>query len=163
LARPGAALYSVNPIEGGVNPMNSVIRLVAPIIHLQDLGKDLPVGYCMKYLTQYNRNLIATLPIGYADGYPRALGNERGKVFLNGVEAPVVGNVSMDLITIDVTNVPNVKMGDYAEIYGENCTIDEMASKCGTIGYEILTSLGHRFKRIYLEEETAIDVNNNTH
>lgn len=161
LCRPGIALYSGNPLDKCANPMRNTIKLSAPIIHLQELDEGTPVGYCMKYTCPQPATLIATFPLGYADGYSRKFSQGNGKVFINGVFAPVVGNVSMDLITVDVTHVlPRPKLGDFAEIYGDNCTIDDMASLAGTISYEILTSLGKRYTRIYKNSENN-DVNNN--
>lgn len=150
LVRPGAALYGLNPISG-LNPMHNPIKLTAPIIQLQELVEGRHISYGKTFMT--NRcSLIATLPLGYADGYSRAFSN-RGEVFIDDHCAPVVGRVSMDLITVDVTDVPRHKifLGKQVEIIGNHCTIDRLANIIGTISYEILTKLGPRYKRVYVK------------
>jgi len=150
LARPGAALYGLNPL-GKVksNPMQNPVTLKASIIHLQSLTPNSHIGYNMTFVTKRN-SLIATLPFGYADGFSRGFSNQ-GKVFINGYNAPIVGRVSMDFINIDVTDLPpaDIFLGQEVEIIGNNCTPDKIASIINTIGYEILTSLGNRYKRVY--------------
>jgi len=149
LVRPGAALYGLNPINGP-SPMHNPIRLTAPIIQLQELVEGHHISYGKTFTTNRS-SLIATLPLGYADGYSRAFSN-RGEVFIDDHCAPVVGRVSMDLITIDVTDVPRNKvfLGKEVEIIGNHCTIDRLANIIGTISYEMLTKLGSRYKRTYI-------------
>ena len=130
--------------------MQNVLNLTAPIIQLKTIGSNSHVGYNTSFTTK-NDTIIATLPIGYADGYSRIFSN-CGEVFIDGHIAPVIGKVSMDLVTIDVTNIPPHKifLGQKVEIINDYCTIDKIASIIGGIGYEILTLLhGPRFKRIY--------------
>ncbi len=143
LARPGAALYGLNPV------MKNPVTLKAPIIHLQNLTLDSHIGYNMTFTTKRD-SVIATLPLGYADGFSRNFSNQ-GEVFINGRSVPIVGRISMDLINIDVTDLPplDIFLGQEAEIIGNYCTPDKIASIIGTIGYEVLTSLGSRYKRIY--------------
>ncbi|MDN3030365.1 MAG: alanine racemase [Candidatus Tisiphia sp.] len=150
LIRPGASLYGLNPLGiSSKNPMHNPIRLTAPIIQLQELPPESYIGYNMTFKTKRNR-LIATLPLGYADGYSRAFSN-CGEVCIGSYLAPVVGRVSMDLITIDVTELPpnEIFLGQQVEIIGDYCTPDKIASVINTIGYEILTMLGDRYKRVY--------------
>lgn len=150
LTRPGAALYGINPlIDGTVNPMQNPVRLVAPIIQLQELSAKDHIGYNMTFTTERS-SVIATLPLGYADGYPRALSN-KGEVYIGKYRAPIVGRISMDLITIDVTDLPpeEIFLGREVEIIGNYCTPDKIANIIGTIGYEILTMLGNRYKKVY--------------
>jgi alanine racemase len=149
LSRPGAALYGINPLANMPNPMEKPVRLLAPIIHIQHLKPGSAIGYNMTFVTD-NNSVIATLPLGYADGYLRSLSN-KGVVYIDGIESKVVGRISMDLITIDVTHVPANKIfiGKEVEIIGENCTPDKLAGISNTIGYEILTNLGQRYERIY--------------
>ncbi len=150
LIRPGAALYGINPTPTKSNPMHHPIRLVAPIIQIQEIPVNSSVGYNMTFLTDRD-SIVATLPIGYADGYSRIYSN-CGEVYIDGYKAPVIGRVSMDLITIDVTNLPPEKvfLGQEVEIIGDNCTTDKVASISGIFSYEILTMLGSsRYKRIY--------------
>jgi alanine racemase len=148
LARPGAALYGVNPTPGAVNPMRPVARLTARIMQLRDVAAGDGVGYDHQWVA--NRpSRIATLPIGYADGYHRVLGNQ-AEVSLDGRLCPVVGRVSMDLITVDVTERPQATIGDWCEVIGPAVPVETLAALAGTNGYEILTSLGRRFHRRYL-------------
>lgn len=150
LIRPGAALYGINPSgDSSKNPMHNPVRLTAPIIQLQELSAEDYIGYNMTFKTN-RKSLIATLPLGYADGYFRSLSNN-GEVFIDSYKAPVIGRVSMDLITIDVTDLPpdRVFLGKEVEIIGNNCTPDKIASIINTIGYEILTNIGNRYKKIY--------------
>jgi alanine racemase len=148
LARPGAALYGVNPTPGAVNPMRPVARLTARIMQLRDVAAGDGVGYDHQWVA--NRpSRIATLPIGYAVGYHRVLGNQ-AEVSLDGRLCPVVGRVSMDLITVDVTERPQATIGDWCEVIGPAVPVETLAALAGTNGYEILTSLGRRFHRRYL-------------
>jgi len=95
--------------------------------------------------------IIAILPVGYADGLSRKLGNKTGNLFIKGNRVPIIGNVCMDMCMADVTGL-NAEDGDEAEIFGDNITIDEIAIKCETIPYEILTSIPARVKRVFFRE-----------
>ncbi|XVN40263.1 MAG: alanine racemase [Rickettsia endosymbiont of Argas persicus] len=150
LTRPGAALYGLNPLgDNKVNPMQNPVTLKAPIIHLQSLTPSSHIGYNMSFVTKRD-SIIATLPLGYADGFSRGFSNQ-GVVFINGRQARIVGRISMDLVNIDVTDLPpsEIFLGQEVEIIGNNCSPDKIASIINTIGYEILTSLGSRYKRVY--------------
>ncbi|WP_375327514.1 alanine racemase [Candidatus Tisiphia endosymbiont of Nemotelus uliginosus] len=150
LIRTGAALYGINPSESLINnPLHNPVRLTAPIIQLQELSAEDYIGYNMTFQTGRN-SIIATLPLGYADGYSRAFSNY-GEVFIDSYKAPIVGRVSMDLITIDVTDLPPEKvfLGQQVEIIGNNCTPDKIANIINTIGYEVLTMMGNRYKKVY--------------
>jgi alanine racemase len=94
---------------------------------------------------------IAIIPLGYADGIDRKLGNKNGSVFIHGKRVPIVGNICMDMLMIDITGL-DVKPGEKVEIFGENIPITEVAEKAGTIPYEILTGISQRVKRVYLQE-----------
>jgi alanine racemase len=148
LARPGAALYGVNPTPGAPNPVRPVATLRARIMQLRDVAAGQGVGYDHQWVAA-RPSRIATLPIGYADGYHRVLGN-RAEVSIAGSTCPVVGRVSMDLITIDVTGCPEAAIGDWCEVIGPAVPVEKLAALAGTNGYEILTSLGRRFHRRYL-------------
>ncbi len=151
LARPGAALYGVNPTPWTDNPMAGTVRLEAPVLQVRDIDTGDTVGYGATHTTRHSAR-IATLPIGYADGYLRSLSG-RGHVRIAGREAPVVGRVSMDLITVDVTSLPQdaVHPGTPVELIGPGQPVDAVARDAGTIGYEILTALGRRYARHYLD------------
>jgi alanine racemase len=149
LIRPGVALYGVNPTPNRANPMTPVVRLAGKIIQIREIAAGQSVGYGATYKAD-DRRRIATIPVGYADGYPRALGN-RAEVSVAGVKVPVVGRVSMDLITIDVTDVPekDVHVGALVDLIGGGIDIDTLAAQADTIAYDVLTSLAGRFHRIY--------------
>jgi alanine racemase len=107
----------------------------------------------------YNRNgslkndgMIATVRIGYADGYLRAFGNGVGRMLVNGVLVPTVGNVSMDMCMLDITEVPGVREGDEVIVFNEQQRIEQLAAQIGTIPYEILTNISQRVKRVYFYE-----------
>ncbi len=151
LARPGVALYGVNPTPGSPNPMAQVVRLQAKILQVRDVDSAETVGYGATHRIA-GPSRIATLPVGYADGYLRSLGN-RATAYIGDYEAPLVGRVSMDLITIDVTAVPEAQCrpGMTVDLIGPHHTVDDLAAQAGTIGYEILTSLGRRYHRVYAD------------
>ncbi len=148
LVRPGIALYGSNKGRGPT--MRHVATLTAPIIQLRRIDTPQTVGYGATREVAAGA-LLATIPVGYADGYMRSLSNVASGYIL-GYKAPVVGRVSMDLIVLDVTRVPQSKIGigTEVELLGERCTVDELAKQAGTIPYEILTRLGDRFKRVYV-------------
>ena len=147
LARPGAALYGLNPIPGAANPMRPTVRLRARVLSVRDLKPGDPVGYNATWrATRPSR--IATAAIGYADGLHRSLSN-RGRAFFDGRPVPLVGRVSMDLTTFDVTDIP-LDPGAWLELIGPSQGPDDIALVAGTNGYEVLTSLGRRFHRQYL-------------
>ncbi|MEE1611613.1 alanine racemase [Microvirga sp. CF3016] len=158
LVRPGYALYGGNPTPDRDNPMKPVVGLEARIVQLRWVEADHTVGYNGRWLA-LTRRRIATLSVGYADGYPRAAsargksGDEllAGMALVAGRPCPFAGNVSMDLITIDVTDVPEnqVQRGDTVTLIGGDLTVDEVGRRSGTIGYEILTNLGQRYARAY--------------
>jgi alanine racemase len=147
LLRPGAALYGLNPTPYTINPMKNVVSLFAKIMQISDVISDDFVGYGATYKTKAGTK-IAVLPIGYSDGYNRHLSN-KGFVVVNGSKAPVIGRVSMDLVTIDITGL-TCQVGDAVEIIGPHYPADAAAEAAGTIGYEILTSLSRLAERSYL-------------
>jgi alanine racemase len=158
LVRPGYALYGGNPTPDRDNPMSAVVSLEARVVQLRWVEEDDTVGYNGRWLA-LGRRRIATLSIGYADGYPRSAsargksGEEllAGQALVAGHPCPFAGNVSMDLIAIDVTDIPEgeIKRGDTVALIGGPLTIDEVGRRADTIGYEILTSLGRRYARSY--------------
>jgi alanine racemase len=150
LVRPGIALYGGNPFNGRDNPMEPVATLSARILQIREVDEPLTVGYGATYGATPPARL-ATLGVGYADGYPRCLGNV-GVAALGGRRVPVVGRVSMDLTCVDVTSVPReeARVGAWVELIGAQVPLDEVAAAAGTIGYEILTGLGRRLQREYV-------------
>jgi alanine racemase len=153
LARPGIALYGGNPFADRPNPLEGVVTLTAPILQLHDVAEPEPVGYGATYVASPPAR-IAVVGIGYADGYSRSLGNT-GTAAVMGRRVPVVGRVSMDLISIDVGALPReaVNVGDAVELIGPTVGVDEVAAAAGTISYEILTGLARRLAREYVESD----------
>lgn len=149
LARPGVALYGVNPTPGQSNPMAQVVRLQARILQIREIDAPTTVGYGAAFRAA-GPTRIATVAAGYADGYLRSL-SSCGTAFLAGIATPVVGRISMDLITLDVTQVPAERLhpGALVDLLQPGDGLDRLAEEAGTIGYEILTSLGRRYRRVY--------------
>ena len=147
LARPGAALYGVNPTPGKPNPMLPVVRLAAKVIQNRALEAGTGVGYGHAFRAEAPLG-VATISLGYADGWPRCA---TAGGWFEGAPLPLVGRVSMDSIILDSSTLPSGRLlaGDLVEMIGRNQTVDDVAGMAGTIGYEILTSLGPRFHRRY--------------
>ncbi|WP_316214982.1 alanine racemase [Bradyrhizobium sp. SZCCHNR2035] len=160
LVRPGAALYGVNPTPEADNPMQPIADIKARIVQLRELERGDTVGYGGTW-TARRPTRIAVISAGYADGYFRAAGSNDGTrgadVIIAGKRCPIAGRISMDLIAADVTDVPpkTIKRGHMATLLGEGITVDELAHHFGTIGYEVLTSLGKRYTRVYKGEPDA--------
>jgi alanine racemase len=154
MARPGVALYGVNPTPGRSNPMRPVIELQARIVQVRVVPKGETVGYNAGW-TAKRQTRLAVVAVGYADGYLRAAGASDdapgGDAIVAGKRCPIAGRVSMDLIAIDVTDLPegSARRGELAKLIGDEISVDDVASAAGTIGYEVLTSLGKRYHRVY--------------
>lgn len=160
VTRPGIALYGGEARNDIANPMQVVATLEARIVQIRHAKKGETVSYgATQTLTRETK--IAVVSVGYADGYPRAGSGAgvplRGSIsdgahgFVGGHKVPLLGRVTMDLCMIDVTDVPNENLADgWIELFGENIALDDAASACGTIGYELLTSIGNRYERQYL-------------
>jgi alanine racemase len=152
LTRPGYALYGGNPTPGQPNPMQPVVRLEATILQLRTVEPADTVGYNGQW-TARRPTRIATISVGYADGWLRSLSatdtKTGGFALVNGIRCPFAGRVSMDLITLDVTDAPegSVKAGQTVVLIGDGIGVDDVAAAAGTNGYEILTSLGGRYQR----------------
>jgi alanine racemase len=155
LARPGYALYGGNPTPGHANPMRPVVRLEAMVMQVREVASGDTIGYNAQW-TARRPTRIATLSIGYADGWLRSQSatddHAGGLALINGRPCPFAGRVSMDLITVDATDLPPgaVKRGDTAVLLGDGITVDDVAVRAGTNGYEILTDLGRRYARHYI-------------
>ncbi|MDX2074196.1 MAG: alanine racemase [Alphaproteobacteria bacterium] len=150
LGRPGCALYGINPVAGE-NPMRHVATLSAPILQIRELDRDESVGYGATFEAGKNAR-IAIVGLGYSDGYFRSLSN-RGVAFIAGHKVPIVGRISMDMIALDVSQVPAsaITENSRAEFINVGQTVDDIAEQCGTIGYEVFTRIGRRVRRIYTE------------
>ena len=154
LARPGAALYGVNPTPGSPNPMQSVVELTGRILQLRNVERDETVGYDATW-TAKRASRIAVVALGYADGLMRGGSgtDDRpgGAAIIAANRCPIVGRISMDLVCVDITDVPDnaVHRGNSATLIGAGLAIDDVAAAAGTIGYEILTRLGPRCRLVY--------------
>ena len=147
LGRPGAALYGVNPTPGRPNPMRAVVRLRARVLQVREVAAGEGVGYNAQW-TAARPSRIATVSVGYADGFHRALTN-RATACFDEQPVPLVGRVSMDLSTFDVTDAAGLQPGAWLDLIGPQQDVDALAARAGTNGYEILTSLGRRYRRVY--------------
>lgn len=148
LGRPGCALYGITPVEG-VNPMHQVATLSAPLLRVRTLDRDETIGYgATASLPKGSR--VALVALGYADGWPRAL-SSLGQAYIAGRKVPFVGRVSMDMLALDVSHIPEAELplSARAEFIGAKQTVDDVARQCHTIGYEIYTGIGPRVKRVY--------------
>lgn len=150
LVRPGAALYGLVPRPDAAPLIRQVVQLQGKILQVRDVDSPMTVGYGATHRVR-RKGRLATVAVGYADGYLRSL-SSRGHAVLGGIRVPVVGRVSMDLITVDITDVPTPlgQPGEFIDLIGPGHTADDLAAEAGTIGYEILTSLGSRHMRRYV-------------
>ncbi len=155
LVRPGIALYGGRAVEGRPNPAAKVVRVEARILRIREADAGEVVGYGATY-TLARPSRIATIATGYADGFLRSISGPIGRppppAYVGGYPAPIIGRVSMDLVTIDVTDVPTAlaQRGAWAELIGRHVQVDDLADSSGTLGYEVLTRLGPRFQRVYV-------------
>lgn len=149
LARPGAALYGLNPVPRRVNPMKAVINLTAPVLGVHHVEQDGFVGYAATRSVRAGQR-IAAIGLGYADGFFRSYSNQ-ANLYWQGTALPVLGRVSMDMILVALDNLPenSLHTGDYVEIIGPSQTVDQLAASSGTISYEIIATFGPRLERIY--------------
>jgi alanine racemase len=154
LARPGAALYGINPTPGDPNPMKPVVQLTGRILQIRSVARDQTIGYGATWTARRNSR-IAVLAAGYADGLLRSAsaGDERpgGSAIIAGNRCPIVGRISMDLMTVDISDLFDraVHRGEVATLIGGELSIDDVAAAAGTIGYEVLTRLGARCQVVY--------------
>ena len=154
VVRPGVALYGVNPTPGQKNPMQPVIGLQARIAQVRTVPRGETVGYNAGW-TAKRTTRIAVVAVGYADGYLRAASASDlapgADAIVAGKRCPLAGRVSMDLLAIDITDLPDnaARRTDLVTLIGAEMTVDDVAKAAGTIGYEVLTSLGRRYHRVY--------------
>ncbi|MBD5362841.1 MAG: alanine racemase [Bacteroides sp.] len=151
MVRLGIGLYGIDtlgiPATAGLRQVSSLRSM---IISLKDWSAETSIGYARRTILDHDAT-IATVPVGYADGLDRHLGNGKGKVWINGKECPIVGNVCMDACMVDVTGA-DAKVGDSVEFFGPNLPVEAMSNALDTIPYEILTSVSPRVKRVYFRE-----------
>ncbi len=156
MVRPGLMLYGYAPTQ--VSNLKPVMTLKTKVIFIKNVPAGTPISYGRTFITK-RKSIIATLPIGYADGYNRRLSNN-GRVLINDKYAPVVGRVCMDLTMVDVTKIPDIKEGDEVILISaqskEKITAYDIAQRIGSIPYEVLTSIGQRVKRVYKNPPSPI-------
>lgn len=151
LVRPGVALYGGNPLVGQASPVQHVVTLHLPVLQVRHVEAGEAVGYGASFITA-RKSVLLTLAGGYADGLFRSVAG-KGVVYLGARALPIVGRVSMDSIVVDATEVPASEMpveGCMLELLGEHSGVDALAAAAGTIGYEVLTSMGARYRRCYV-------------
>lgn len=166
MVRPGIILYGLYPsdeVDKSVIDLRPAMELKAKVVLVKEVEAGTPVSYGRTFITK-RKTRIATLPIGYADGYSRLLSN-RGRVLIHGQYAPVIGNICMDQCMVDVTDIKGeVKTGDEAVIFGvqgsSRITVEEIAKLCNTINYEIVCLIGKRIPRVYLRGGKVVNVVN---
>ena len=152
LVRPGVAIYGGNPTPSLPNPMKQVIQLEGKIVQTSKISKGQTIGYGATFKANAPID-IATISIGYSHGLIRSLSNT-GRVWISGFEAPILGRISMDLITVDISKIPSelTSIGTCVNLFGAHQTVDQVAKEAGTIDYEVLTGLGQTFNREYVGE-----------
>lgn len=159
LVRPGYAIYGGNPTPDDACPMRPVVTFEAKVIQVHEVAAGESVGYDGRWTASSPRRL-ATISAGYADGLPcGAMGAEgpaRGYASVDGALCPIVGRISMDLTVVDVTDAPMVERGDSVELIGAEISIDDLAERAGTIGYEVLTHLGPRSHRRTIGRQATV-------
>ncbi|PZP43803.1 MAG: bifunctional UDP-N-acetylmuramoyl-tripeptide:D-alanyl-D-alanine ligase/alanine racemase [Pseudopedobacter saltans] len=151
MVRLGIGLYGVDSSSLIQDKLENVATLITTIAQIHKVKNGDTVGYNRKGKV-FRDSIIATIRIGYADGLNRKLGNGNGYVFIKGKKVPFIGNICMDMAMVDITDIPNVYEGDSVEIFGNNIPVSTVAKSIGTISYEVLTSIGQRIKRVYVEE-----------
>jgi Alr-MurF fusion protein len=151
MVRLGVGLYGISSNGYEQTQLQAVSSLKTIVSQLKQVAQNTSIGYSRKAITTRN-SLIATIPIGYADGLPRKLSNGKGHVVIKGTKAPIIGNVCMDMCMIDVTDINGVQEGDEVIVFGKGQTVYEQAEAMDTIPYEVLTSVSRRVKRVYYQE-----------
>lgn len=151
MVRLGIGLYGADNVHQANLPLQTVATLKTTVAQVRALNAGETVSYNRSGVLKRN-SIVATVRIGYADGYPRRMGNGVGKMYVKGALAPTVGKICMDMCMIDVTDIPNVQPGDAVEIFGKHISIQEVAKAAETISYEIMTGISLRVKRVYIEE-----------
>ncbi|WAM34540.1 alanine racemase [Caldicellulosiruptor morganii] len=164
IVRLGLVLYGLYPSEAVKQEINlkPVMSVKAKVINVKEVPEGYPISYSRKYITPC-KSRIATIPIGYADGFTR-VGSEKRYVLINGEYAKVVGNVCMDQCMVDVTHIKDVRIGDEVVIIGEQgdreITADDLAAQIGTINYEVICSVSKRIPRVYIKDGRVVKILN---
>ena len=150
MVRMGIALYGLYPsgeVQKDKVHLEPAMKVVAHVIHIKEIDEGTPVGYGESYVAKENRR-IATVSIGYADGYNRSF-SDTGYVMICGKKAPVIGRVCMDLVVVDVSDIPEVKIGMPATVLGDGITAEDLGSMCGSFNYEVICNFAKRVTAVY--------------
>jgi alanine racemase len=147
MVRIGIGMLGISGNVEMQNKLQKTVRFKTVISQISEVAKGESVGYNRSYKTN-SLQKIATIPVGYADGIPRAIGNQVGKVGVNGELVPIIGNVCMDMMMVDISKI-QAKEGDEVIIFNGNPSLEKFSEYCNTISYEVLTSISRRVKRIY--------------
>ncbi|MDD3738998.1 MAG: bifunctional UDP-N-acetylmuramoyl-tripeptide:D-alanyl-D-alanine ligase/alanine racemase [Lentimicrobiaceae bacterium] len=150
MVRLGIGLYGINPVVNVSSQLQNVSSLKTVITQIKKISKNQSIGYSRNFIADHDMT-IATLPIGYADGIPRSLENMVGHVYIKGKTAKIVGNICMDMMMVDITNI-DANEGDEVVIFNSAETINKLAELMGTISYEVLTGISQRVKRVYFQD-----------
>jgi len=151
MVRLGIGLYGIDSAASGKLNLKTVTSLKSTIAQIKQLHPGDSVSY-NRTATITKDTRIATVRIGYADGFPRRLGNGIGRVIINGKPAPIIGTICMDMFMVDITAIPNVQTGDEVLLFGNELSLQQVAEWANTIPYEIMTGISQRVKRVYYEE-----------
>ncbi len=150
MVRIGIGLYGIDPANSKLLDLKEVGTLKTTIAQIKEISKGETVGYNRRGVADHPIK-IGTIRLGYADGYPRSLGNGVGKVFYKGRLVPTIGSISMDMTMIDLSEISDAKEGDELIIFGNELPVTNLANWAGTIAYDILAGISQRVKRIYFE------------
>jgi alanine racemase len=150
MVRLGIGLYGVASYSEEQKKLQYVSSFLSKISQIKEIEKGDVVGYALSFVADKSMR-IAIVPVGYADGLRRSLSNGKGYLFIQGQKAPILGRVCMDMVMVDVSSI-SCKEGDDVEIFGTHISLNDFASLCDTIPYEVLTSVSQRVKRVYLQE-----------
>ena len=148
MVRLGISMFGISSSDNG---FENVLQLHTTISQIRTVAPNETVSY-NRSGTLEKETVVATVRLGYADGYNRKLGNRKGAMWIAGERAAIIGDICMDMTMIDITALPNIKVGDRVEVFGPNLPIEQLASWAETIPYEILTSIGQRVKRVYIQD-----------
>ena len=157
MVRAGIGIYGYGPDSGSKEnlTLEPILSWHTEVSYLKEIEEGCSVSYGRTFVAKGAR-IVATLPVGYGDGYSRLLSN-RGWVLIRGKKAPIIGNICMDQMMVDVTGIPEVRVGDHVVLIGrqgnEAIFADDIAKLCGTISYEVLTNINNRVPRIYVEDK----------
>ena len=158
LVRAGIALYGMYPsdeVDQKAVPLKPALELISHISYVKDVEEGTPISYGGTFVSD-RKMRVATIPVGYGDGYPRSLSG-RGEVLIRGKRAKILGRICMDMTMVDLTGLPEVHVGDEVEIFGNRQPVDELAEMLGTIPYELTCAVSKRVPRVYIQGGEVVE------